>query len=182
MAVASKTIAGGSSRKAAAASSSSRKTYLKMVEAAINAINNGNRGVSRYAIEHYVCATNNLVDKRAHHHIMVALKKGLDGGIFKTVKDSGKGAGHYKINVEHRDAERKKVKQAAAAKKTKLAAKKVERSATKKADRKAKKAKVSSRKAPKKKTSVATRKATPAKKSTSSKKAVAKTGTKTAKK
>merc|ERR1719411_1813708 len=52
------------------------------------------------------------------HHVTLcfkrALKKGLENGRIKTVRETGKGAGMFKLNREHEDNVVKKVKRAVA--------------------------------------------------------------------
>merc|ERR1711990_174855 len=111
--------------------------YSVMIAAAIAALKD-RTGSSRQAILKYVCANYKVDAAKAGQHLRMALKAGIKKGSLKMAKESGKGAGKFKlVKVE-------KPKKKAAPKK-KPAAKKAKKPAAKKAAKPAKKA------APKKK-------------------------------
>ena len=53
-------------------------------------------GSSRQAIAKYVCANYQVDADKAAFHLRRALKKGLEDGVFKTARQSGKAAGSFK--------------------------------------------------------------------------------------
>merc|ERR1711933_314586 len=120
--------------------------YSVMIAAAITALKD-RTGSSRQAILKYVCANYKVDAAKAGQHLRMALKAGIKKGSLKMAKESGKGAGKFKlVKVE-------KPKKKAAPKK-KPAAKKAKKPAAKKAAKKpaAKKAaKPAKKAAPKKK-------------------------------
>ena len=71
-------------------------TYAEMVASSI-AMLKDRRGSSRQAITKYVCANYDVDAVRASFYIQKALKKGIEEGTFKKAKESGKGAGRYKL-------------------------------------------------------------------------------------
>merc|ERR1712051_618632 len=119
--------------------------YSVMIAAAITALKD-RTGSSRQAILKYVCANYKVDAAKAGQHLRMALKAGIKKGTLKMAKESGKGAGCFKlVKVE----KPKKVK-AVKPKKPKTAKKKAPakpKAAPKKKAAPAKKAKV----APKKK-------------------------------
>ena len=131
--------------------SSNHPTYAEMISAAILSLKD-RTGSSRQAIAKYVCANYQVDADKAAFHLRRALKKGLEDGVFKTARQSGKGAGSFKL-VE---------------KKKKPAAKKAKPSAKKSAVDAAKKAKSSAKKKPAVK-AVAAKKSKAGKKSGTSK-------------
>merc|ERR1711904_494401 len=120
--------------------------YSVMIAAAIAALKD-RTGSSRQAILKYICANYKVDAAKAGQHLRMALKAGIKKGTLKMAKESGKGAGCFKlVKVE-------KPKKKAAPKK-KPAAKKAKKPAAKKAAKKpaAKKAaKPAKKAAPKKK-------------------------------
>ena len=88
-------------------------------------------GSSRQAIAKYVCANYQVDADKAAFHLRRALKKGLEDGVFKTARQSGKGAGSFKL------VEKKKKKPSV--KKAKPSSKKSAVDAAKKAKSSAKK-------------------------------------------
>merc|ERR1712112_296868 len=102
--------------------------YNVMIAAAITALND-KTGSSRGAILKYIIANNKVDATKAATQVRLALKRGVAKGVLKTAKDSGKGAGSYKLV--------KKAKKPAAKKAKKPVAKKVKKPA---AAKKAKKA------------------------------------------
>merc|ERR1712243_472457 len=111
--------------------------YNVMIAAAITALND-KTGSSRGAILKYIIANNKVDATKAATQVRLALKRGVAKGVLKTAKDSGKGAGSYKL-VKNAKPEKavKKSKKPAAKKDKKPAAKKVKKPA---AAKKAKKA------------------------------------------
>merc|ERR1711992_1587 len=149
--------------------------YSVMIAAAIAALKD-RTGSSRQAILKYVCANYKVDAAKAGQHLRMALKAGIKKGSLKMAKESGKGAGKFKlVKVE-------KPKKKAAPKK-KPAAKKAKKPAAKKAAKKpaAKKPKAAKKPAAKKpaakkaaKKPAAKKAAKPAKKAAPKKKAAAK--------
>merc|ERR1712207_138627 len=116
--------------------------YSVMIAAAITALKD-RTGSSRQAILKYICANYKVDASKAGQHLRMALKAGIKKGSLKMAKESGKGAGCFKlVKVE-------KPKKKAAPKK-KPAAKKAKKPAAKKAAAK-KAAKPAKKAAPKKK-------------------------------
>ena len=132
--------------------SSNHPTYAEMISAAILSLKD-RTGSSRQAIAKYVCANYQVDADKAAFHLRRALKKGLEDGVFKTARQSGKGAGSFKL-VEK--------------KKKKPAVKKAKPSSKKSAVDAAKKAKSSAKKKPAVK-AVAAKKSNAGKKSGTSK-------------
>ena len=89
--------------------SSNHPTYLKMISAAITNLNDRS-GSSRQAIAKYVCENYKIDAQEAAPHLRRALKKGLEDGVFKTAKESGKGSGSYKIVKNKKKPAAKKAK------------------------------------------------------------------------
>ena len=110
--------------------SSNHPTYAEMISAAILSLKD-RTGSSRQAIAKYVCANYQVDADKAAFHLRRALKKGLEDGVFKTARQSGKGAGSFRL------VEKKKKKPAV--KKAKPSSKKSAVDAAKKAKSSAKK-------------------------------------------
>ena len=110
--------------------SSNHPTYAEMISTAILSLKD-RTGSSRQAIVKYVCANYQVDADKAAFHLRRALKKGLEDGVFKTARQSGKGAGSFKL------VEKKKKKPAV--KKAKPSSKKSAVDAAKKAKSSAKK-------------------------------------------
>ena len=110
--------------------SSNHPTYAEMISAAILSLKD-RTGSSRQVIAKYVCANYQVDADKAAFHLRRALKKGLEDGVFKTARQSGKGAGSFKL------VEKKKKKPAV--KKAKPSSKKSAVDAAKKAKSSAKK-------------------------------------------
>ena len=146
-------------------------TYAEMVASSI-AMLKDRRGSSRQAITKYVCANYDVDAVRASFYIQKALKKGIEEGTFKKAKESGKGAGSYKL-VE------KAKKKKSAAKKVKPSTKKSGVGAAKK---KAVKKPVAAKKSKAEKKTKATKVNIPGKKSVIKKPKVGKKSEKTSKK
>ena len=89
-------------------------TYAEMISSAISTLKD-RTGSSRQAIAKFVCANYEVDADKAALHLRRALKKGVEDGVFKTARKSGKGAGSYKLVLVV-----KKKKKAAAVKKPKL--------------------------------------------------------------
>ena len=132
-----------------------------MIAAAITALKDRS-GSSRQAILKYICANYKVDAAKAAVQIRLALKRGVAKGALKMARESGKGAGSYKLvkvvkpKKEKKAKKPKKVKKAKkpAAKKAKKPAKKAVKKPAKKAVKKpAKKAvkKPAKKVAPKKK-------------------------------
>merc|ERR1711990_1244940 len=131
--------------------------YSVMIAAAITALKD-RTGSSRQAILKYICANYKVDAAKAGQHLRMALKAGIKKGTLKMAKESGKGAGCFKlVKVE-------KPKKVKAVKPKKPAAKKAKKPAAKKAAPK-KKAPAKPKAAPKKKAAPAKKaKAAPKKK------------------
>merc|ERR1719490_162016 len=119
-----------------------------MIAAAITALKD-RTGSSRQAILKYVCANYKVDAAKAGQHLRMALKAGIKKGTLKMAKESGKGAGCFKlVKVE-------KPKKVKAVKPKKPAAKKAKKvvkpKAAKKTPAKAKKAPAKAKKAAAKK-------------------------------
>ena len=103
------------STKMSTKKSSDHPTYAEMISSAISNLKD-RTGSSRQAISKFVCANYKVDADKAAAHLRRALKKGVEDGVFKTARESGKGAGSYKLVV--------KKKKPAAAKKAKPSTKK----------------------------------------------------------
>ena len=100
------------STKMSTKKSSDHPTYAEMISSAISTLKD-RTGSSRQAIAKFVCANYQVDADKAALHLRRALKKGVEDGVFKTARESGKGAGSYKLVVK------KKEKKSAAVKKAK---------------------------------------------------------------
>ena len=103
------------STKMSTKKSSDHPTYAEMISSAISTLKD-RTGSSRQAISKFVCANYKVDADKAAAHLRRALKKGVEDGVFKTARESGKGAGSYKLVV--------KKKMPAAVKKSKPSTKK----------------------------------------------------------
>ena len=140
--------------------------YSVMIAAAITSLKD-RTGSSRQAILKYICANYKVDASKAGQHLRMALKAGIKKGSLKMAKESGKGAGCFKlVKVE----KPKKVK-AVAPKKPKTVKKAAPK---KKAPAKKAKAPAKPKAAPKKKAPAKKAKATPKKKAPAAKKAAKK--------
>merc|ERR1711944_145085 len=70
--------------------------YSVMIAAAITALKD-RTGSSRQAILKYVCANYKVDAAKAGQHLRLALKAGIKKGSLKMAKESGKGAGKFKL-------------------------------------------------------------------------------------
>ena len=104
--------------------------YSVMIAAAIAALKD-RTGSSRQAILKYVCANYKVDAAKAGQHLRMALKAGIKKGSLKMAKESGKGAGKFKLVKVEKPKKVKKVKKAVKPKKP--AAKKAKKPAAKKA-------------------------------------------------
>merc|ERR1712051_151585 len=128
--------------------------YSVMIAAAIGALKD-RTGSSRQAILKYICANYKVDAAKAGQHLRMALKAGIKKGTLKMAKESGKGAGCFKlVKVE-------KPKKVKAVKPKKPAAKKAKKVVKPKA---AKKTPAKAKKPAAKAKSAAKPKAKPAKK------------------
>ena len=92
-------------------------TYAVMIGAAIAALKD-RTGSSRQAILKYVCANYKVDAAKAGVHLRLALKAGIKKGTLKMAKESGKGAGKFKlVKVEKPKAAKKPAAKKPAAKK-----------------------------------------------------------------
>merc|ERR1712088_645843 len=140
--------------------------YSVMIAAAITALKD-RTGSSRQAILKYICANYKVDAAKAGQHLRMALKAGIKKGTLKMAKESGKGAGCFKlVKVE----KPKKVKKAVKPKKP--AAKKAKKPAAK--PKKAAAKKPAAKKAPAKKAAAKKPAAAPKKKAAPAKKAAKK--------
>merc|ERR1712165_362159 len=111
-----------------------------MIAAAIAALKD-RTGSSRQAILKYICANYKVDAAKAGQHLRMALKAGIKKGTLKMAKESGKGAGCFKlVKVE-------KPKKVKAVKPKKPAVKKAKKAPAKKAAAKPKKAAAKPKKA-----------------------------------
>ena len=101
-------------------------TYAVMIAAAIAALKD-RTGSSRQAILKYVCANYKVDPAKAGTHLRLALKAGIKKGSLKMAKESGKGAGCFKLaekpKVEKKKPAKKPAAKKPAAKKPKVAKK-----------------------------------------------------------
>ena len=109
--------------------SSNHPTYAEMISAAILSLKD-RTGSSRQAIAKYVCANYQVDADKAAFNLRRALKKGLEDGVFKTARQSGKGAGSFRL-VEKKK-KKPAVKKPSSKKSAVDAAKKAKSSAKKK--------------------------------------------------
>ena len=133
--------------------------YSVMIAAAITALKS-RTGSSRQAIIKYIVANYKVDATKAATQVRLALKRGVEKGTLKQAKETGKGAGCYKVVKVEKPKKVKKAKKPAkkAAKKTtkkaakKPAAKKAAKKPAKKpAAKKAAKKPAAKKAAPKKK-------------------------------
>ena len=89
--------------------SSDHPTYAEMISSAILTLKDRS-GSSRQAIAKFVCANYKVDADKAAPHLRRALKKGVEDGVFKTTRESGKGAGSYKLVVKKKKPAAKKAK------------------------------------------------------------------------
>lgn len=84
-------------------------TYAVMVEAAVKALKE-RTGSSRQAILKYITANYKLGDdtKKVGVPLRLALKKGITAGTLKMAKETGKGAGCYKIGEKAKEEKKPK--------------------------------------------------------------------------
>merc|ERR1712080_177559 len=115
--------------------------YREMIVTAIQAMKS-RTGSSRQAILQHVIANNNVAADQAANYVKLALKKGLDNGVLRTAKDSGKGAGSFKLTEDYKQVikdQEKQVKKMAAKKAAKKTSGKIAKKTNKKAAKKPKK-------------------------------------------
>merc|ERR1712088_799294 len=123
--------------------------YSVMIAAAITALKD-RTGSSRQAILKYICANYKVDAAKAGQHLRMALKAGIKKGTLKMAKESGKGAGCFKLVKVEKPKKVKAVKpKKPAAKKAKKVVKPKKVAAKKAATpKKAKAAKKPAKKAP----------------------------------
>ena len=95
------------------AAASSHPKYSVMIESAIKALKERN-GSSRQAILKYIIANYSLESKKAAIQLRLSLKRAVAGGSLKMAKESGKGAGCYKLNAPEESKKTKPKKKAEA--------------------------------------------------------------------
>ena len=110
-------------------------TYSVMIAAAIKNLKD-RTGSSRQAILKYICANYKVDASKAGVHLRMALKRGVAKGALKMAKESGKGAGCYKLGEKAAPKKKPAAKKPKKAKKPK-AAKKPKKAAAKKSPKKA---------------------------------------------
>ena len=110
--------------------------YSVMIAAAITALKDRS-GSSRQAILKHICANNKVDAAKAAVQIRLALKRGVAKGVLKMARESGKGAGSYKLVKVVKPKKEKKPKKPKAKKPKKE--KKAKKPAAKKAKKPAKK-------------------------------------------
>merc|ERR1712011_82747 len=103
--------------------------YSVMIAAAIGALKD-RTGSSRQAILKYVCANYKVDAAKAGQHLRLALKAGIKKGSLKMAKESGKGAGKFKL-VKVEKPKKKPAAKKPAAKKPKAAKKPAAKKAAK---------------------------------------------------
>ena len=120
--------------------------YSVMIAAAIAALKDRS-GSSRQAILKYICANYKVDAAKAAVQIRLALKRGVAKGALKMARESGKGAGSYKLVKVVKPKKEKKAKKPKAKKPKKVKkakkpkkVKKAKKPAAKKAKKPAKKA------------------------------------------
>ena len=93
----------------------SSPTYTDMIVAALKTFS-GRTGCSRLGLVKKIMEDNDVGNDTRHVSLCFkkALKKGLENGRIKTVRETGKGAGKFKLNREHEDNVVKKVKKVVA--------------------------------------------------------------------
>ena len=150
-------------------------SYAVMIAEAIAALKD-RAGSSRQAILKYVCANYKVDAAKAGQYLRMALKAGIKKGSLKMAKESGKGAGKFKlVKVEKPKKKAAPKKKPAAKKAKKPAAKKAaKKPAAKKAAKKPAAKKPKAAKKPAAKKPAAKKAAKPAKKAAPKKKAAAK--------
>ena len=97
--------------------------YSVMIAAAITALKD-RTGSSRQAILKYVCANYKVDAAKAGQHLRLALKAGIKKGSLKMAKESGKGAGKFKLVKVEKPKKKPAAKKAATKKPKAKAAKK----------------------------------------------------------
>ena len=111
-----------------------------MIAAAITALKDRS-GSSRQAILKYICANYKVDAAKAAVQIRLALKRGVAKGALKMARESGKGAGSYKLVKVVKPKKEKKAKKPKAKKPKKVKkVTKAKKPAAKKAKKPAKKA------------------------------------------
>merc|ERR1712244_96840 len=80
--------------------------YSVMIAAAITALKD-RTGSSRQAILKYICANYKVDAAKAGVHLRLALKSGIKKGSLKMAKESGKGAGCFKLAEKPKAAKKK---------------------------------------------------------------------------
>ena len=114
--------------------------YSVMIAAAITALKDRS-GSSRQAILKYICANYKVDAAKATVQIRLALKRGVAKGALKMARESGKGAGSYKLVKVVKPKKEKKAKKPKAKKPKKVKkVTKAKKPAAKKAKKPAKKA------------------------------------------
>ena len=114
--------------------------YSVMIAAAIAALKDRS-GSSRQAILKYICANYKVDAAKAAVQIRLALKRGVAKGALKMARESGKGAGSYKLVKVVKPKKEKKAKKPKAKKPKKVKkVTKAKKPAAKKAKKPAKKA------------------------------------------
>ena len=139
--------------------------FKAMIAAALKGLKERG-GSSRQAILKYIVANYKVDAAKAAVHLRMALKRGVDAATIVKAKESGKGAGKYKLGKVEKPKKVKKVKKAKKPKAKKPAAKKAKKPAKKAAKKPA------AKKAAKKPAKKAAKK--PAKKAAKPKKAAKK--------
>ena len=114
--------------------------YSVMIAAAIAALKDRS-GSSRQAILKYICANYKVDAAKAAVQLRLALKRAVAKGALKMARESGKGAGSYKLVKVVKPKKEKKAKKPKAKKPKKVKkVKKAKKPAAKKAKKPAKKA------------------------------------------
>merc|ERR1712197_221460 len=109
--------------------------YSVMIAAAIAALKD-RTGSSRQAILKYVCANYKVDAAKAGQHLRMALKAGIKKGSLKMAKESGKGAGKFKLVKVEKPKKKAAPKKKPSAKKAKKPAAKKPKAAKKPAAKK----------------------------------------------
>merc|ERR1712059_44318 len=91
--------------------------YFEMVEAAIAGVG-GRNGASRHAISKFVCDNYQVDPVKSAVHLKLCLKNSLAKGKLKMARESGKGAGGFKIVKEEKPKKVVKLKATSVVKKS----------------------------------------------------------------
>merc|ERR1712108_124915 len=114
------TMSAAPKKAAKAKAPAAHPKYSVMIAAAITALKD-RTGSSRQAILKYICANYKVDAAKAGQHLRMALKAGIKKGTLKMAKESGKGAGCFKLVKVEKPKKVKAVKPKKPAEKPKAA-------------------------------------------------------------